>query len=248
MAEPPTKRARRTDSAAMWERNEDSLSPRPGSKSDKAGRDDRRRSRSRDKERQERRHERSLTRDRGYKERDRDRDRGYRDVRDTYDRRDRDRRDRDRSRSRDRRKGERFDPAFHSHSLTFANFTTSEANRDRSRSPAKNGTSTRTRSPPKGPRADRAKHDHDDRHKGRRDERNGDTLQVDQANGIHAPANDEDEDTLLKRVMGFTNFNTTNNKKVPGNNVYGVRKEKQTQYRQYMNRVGGFNRPLSPGA
>ena len=25
-----------------------------------------------------------------------------------------------------------------------------------------------------------------------------------------------------------------------------VRKEKKTEYRQYMNRVGGFNRPLSP--
>ncbi|MCJ1343681.1 hypothetical protein MMC31_001877 [Peltigera leucophlebia] len=51
---------------------------------------------------------------------------------------------------------------------------------------------------------------------------------------------------LMKEMMGFITFKSTKNKKVPGNNVYGVRKEKKTEYRQYMNRVGGFNRPLSP--
>ena len=50
----------------------------------------------------------------------------------------------------------------------------------------------------------------------------------------------------MRRAMGFTGFATTKNTKVKGNNVYGVRKEKKTEYRQYMNRVGGFNRPLSP--
>lgn len=54
------------------------------------------------------------------------------------------------------------------------------------------------------------------------------------------------EITLMRQMMGFVTFKTTKNKKVPGNNVYGVRKEKKTEYRQYMNRVGGFNRPLSP--
>ncbi|KPI36947.1 uncharacterized protein AB675_6022 [Cyphellophora attinorum] len=57
----------------------------------------------------------------------------------------------------------------------------------------------------------------------------------------------DDEDAALRRMMGFTSFKTTQNKKVPGNQIYGVRKEKKTVYRQYMNRVGGFNRPLSPG-
>lgn len=51
---------------------------------------------------------------------------------------------------------------------------------------------------------------------------------------------------MMKEMMGFVTFKSTKNKKVPGNNVYGVRKEKKTEYRQYMNRVGGFNRPLSP--
>ncbi|KAL8685091.1 MAG: hypothetical protein Q9218_007981, partial [Villophora microphyllina] len=60
---------------------------------------------------------------------------------------------------------------------------------------------------------------------------------------------DEDSDpetTMMRRMMGFANFKSTKNTKVPGNNVYAVRKEKKTEYRQYMNRVGGFNRPLSP--
>jgi len=50
----------------------------------------------------------------------------------------------------------------------------------------------------------------------------------------------------MGRLMGFTGFRTTKQTKVPGNDWYGVRKEKKTEYRQYMNRQGGFNRPLSP--
>jgi hypothetical protein len=58
---------------------------------------------------------------------------------------------------------------------------------------------------------------------------------------------DEDEETAMKRLMGFVGFKSTKNTKVPGNDkLYGVRKDKKTEYRQYMNRVGGFNRPLSP--
>jgi U4/U6.U5 tri-snRNP-associated protein 3 len=50
----------------------------------------------------------------------------------------------------------------------------------------------------------------------------------------------------MQAMMGFGGFGTTKNKKIAGNNVGYVRKEKKTEYRQYMNRVGGFNRPLSP--
>jgi U4/U6.U5 tri-snRNP-associated protein 3 len=65
---------------------------------------------------------------------------------------------------------------------------------------------------------------------------------------VDPPVEDEEDeaDKLMKRLMGFTSFKSTQNTKVPGNNIYGVRKEKKTEYRQYMNRVGGFNRPLSP--
>jgi U4/U6.U5 tri-snRNP-associated protein 3 len=65
---------------------------------------------------------------------------------------------------------------------------------------------------------------------------------------------DEDDDIVveddmmaqMQAMMGFGGFDTTKQKKIPGNNLGAVRKEKKTEYRQYMNRVGGFNRPLSP--
>ena len=57
---------------------------------------------------------------------------------------------------------------------------------------------------------------------------------------------DDDEWEMLK-VMGFGGVKSTKNTKVPGNDKnFGVRKDKQLQARQYMNRQGGFNRPLSP--
>jgi len=65
---------------------------------------------------------------------------------------------------------------------------------------------------------------------------------------------DEDPDVVveddgfadMQAMMGFGGFGTTKDKKVAGNNAGAVRKEKTTQYRQYMNRTKGFNRPLSP--
>ncbi|KAH0558967.1 hypothetical protein GP486_004411 [Trichoglossum hirsutum] len=50
--------------------------------------------------------------------------------------------------------------------------------------------------------------------------------------------NDEDEDdeaqAQMRLVMGFGDFGSTKQKKVTGNNIYGVRKDKKTEYRQYM--------------
>ncbi|KAI1714291.1 U4/U6.U5 small nuclear ribonucleoprotein 27 kDa protein [Ditylenchus destructor] len=64
----------------------------------------------------------------------------------------------------------------------------------------------------------------------------------------HAPKIDlescENVDEEMSKLMGFAGFDTTKNKKVPGN-VDGVSKiNKPRKYRQYMNRKGGFNRPL----
>lgn len=56
----------------------------------------------------------------------------------------------------------------------------------------------------------------------------------------------DDMESMMRRSMGFSRFRSTKNTKVPGNDIYGVRKEKKIEYRQYMNRPGGFNRPLSP--
>ena len=53
--------------------------------------------------------------------------------------------------------------------------------------------------------------------------------------------------TAVARMMGFGDFRSTKNTKVPGNDkLFAVSKYKKTEYRQYMNRTGGFNRPLSP--
>lgn len=57
---------------------------------------------------------------------------------------------------------------------------------------------------------------------------------------------DDGMDADMAAMMGFGGFGSTKGKKVVGNNIGAVRKEKKTEYRQYMNRVGGFNRPLSP--
>lgn len=57
----------------------------------------------------------------------------------------------------------------------------------------------------------------------------------------------DDDLAAMQAMMGFGGFGTTKGKKVVGNNAGGVRKEKTVEYRQYMNRQGGFNRPLSPG-
>lgn len=55
----------------------------------------------------------------------------------------------------------------------------------------------------------------------------------------------KDEEELMARVMGFSKFNSTKGKMVPGNQLIGaVHVVKKRRYRQYMNRKGGFNRPL----
>ncbi|RUS33324.1 hypothetical protein BC938DRAFT_472106, partial [Jimgerdemannia flammicorona] len=58
------------------------------------------------------------------------------------------------------------------------------------------------------------------------------------------PAEDEDPEAAMRRMMGFGGFETTKNKHVPGTDVSAVSIKKTRQYRQYMNRRGGFNRPL----
>ncbi|KAF9958049.1 hypothetical protein BGZ72_000980 [Mortierella alpina] len=54
----------------------------------------------------------------------------------------------------------------------------------------------------------------------------------------------EDEEARMMALMGFGGFDSTKGKKVAGADVSGADIKKQRQYRQYMNRRGGFNRPL----
>ena len=118
----------------------------------------------------------------------------------------------------------------------------------RSRSPARKGTRDRSRTPPsRGPRSDRR---HDRKDPGSRSMETPDSQRApkdDMDMDIDAEGTEGDDiDNLMRKYMGFSRFRSTKNTKVPGNDIYGVRKEKKTQYRQYMNRTGGFNRPLSP--
>uniref|UniRef100_A0A7S1BT38 U4/U6.U5 small nuclear ribonucleoprotein 27kDa protein domain-containing protein n=1 Tax=Corethron hystrix TaxID=216773 RepID=A0A7S1BT38_9STRA len=57
------------------------------------------------------------------------------------------------------------------------------------------------------------------------------------------------EDEAMKKVMGFSgSFGSTKEKKVADNHTTAAKgaasKNKARKYRQYMNRKGGFNRPL----
>merc|ERR1712154_44165 len=54
----------------------------------------------------------------------------------------------------------------------------------------------------------------------------------------------DDEQVDMMKLMGFANFDTTKGKKVEGTDVSGVNIQRKRRYRQYMNRRGGFNRPL----
>lgn len=147
---------------------------------------------------------------------------------------------RDRSTSRDRNPrgprrggGDDFPPHRDHH-------TTSRPNR--SRSPARTPRdTTRQRSPPRQPhRSNRGGG-------GATAPRDSHKVARSEDVAMASAPDDEDEEAAMKRLMGFSGFKSTKNTKVPGNDrLYGVRKDKQTQYRQYMNRVGGFNRPLSP--
>lgn len=52
------------------------------------------------------------------------------------------------------------------------------------------------------------------------------------------------EEIDMMKMMGFAGFDTTKGKQVNGNDAGGVHHVVRRKYRQYMNRRGGFNRPL----
>ena len=244
MEEPPAKRPRHDDRDRVRKDTASPRSPLPYDDRDRArvkdtrsnGHDSRRSQRERDDHDRKRKRSRSRSRSPYKKERDhdskrrersRDRDRSYRD---------RDGAGGGRSR-RDRSRDNHRDPKSRRYS------------RSRSPPPQRNGNNTvkRERSPALPPRSvpatsapssttPRTNNDRvrDVKPPTAQTQPNGDAMDTD------------DEEAAMRRIMGFGTFRSTKNTKVPGNNVYGVRKEKKTTYRQYMNRVGGFNRPLSP--
>lgn len=52
----------------------------------------------------------------------------------------------------------------------------------------------------------------------------------------------EENEPPLSKVLGFSGFKTTKGKKHV--DYSGVQLIKKRKYRQYMNRLGGFNRPI----
>ncbi|EED19288.1 conserved hypothetical protein [Talaromyces stipitatus ATCC 10500] len=241
MTEPPMKRARRTDISTMWDtdekRSRTSHTPEADSRhgssrpedSRTSTKDDQRRYRSRSRDRYPRKKDRSWSRDR-----DRDRDGG---KRDSY-KDGRGMRDRDRSTSRDRHYNRRGNAK--------------SGRPDRSRSP-RNGTRSRDY-PARDSKADYRDSKRDGVRRPDQRRTNGasrggtrDEEDIDPADMMSDIEDSDDIEAMMQKAVGFTKFRSTKNTKVPGNNIYGVRKEKKTEYRQYMNRVGGFNRPLSPG-
>eukprot|EP00929_Paragymnodinium_shiwhaense_P024543 TRINITY_DN15066_c0_g1_i1.p2 TRINITY_DN15066_c0_g1~~TRINITY_DN15066_c0_g1_i1.p2 ORF type:complete len:154 (+),score=38.60 TRINITY_DN15066_c0_g1_i1:133-594(+) len=56
--------------------------------------------------------------------------------------------------------------------------------------------------------------------------------------------NDMPEDQMLVKMMGFSAFDSTKGKDHSGSDLSDVKRATKRQYRQYMNRRGGFNRPL----
>lgn len=57
---------------------------------------------------------------------------------------------------------------------------------------------------------------------------------------------ENDTEAQMAALMGFGGFGSTKGTKVQGNptDVVVGKPVKKTEYRQYMNRKGGFNRPL----
>ena len=55
---------------------------------------------------------------------------------------------------------------------------------------------------------------------------------------------EQDEEAEMRKFLGFDGFNTTKGKEVLDNHAGAVASRTSREYRQYMNRKGGFNRPL----
>uniref|UniRef100_A0A8C5M235 U4/U6.U5 small nuclear ribonucleoprotein 27 kDa protein n=1 Tax=Leptobrachium leishanense TaxID=445787 RepID=A0A8C5M235_9ANUR len=129
--------------------------------------------------------------------------------------RERERRRRERSRSRERRRSRSRSP-----------------HRRRSRSPR------RPRSSSLSPL--RAKERRDDEKKDPKE-----TTGVAKEMTVEELEGKTEEEIEMMKLMGFDGFDTTKGKKVDGSvNAYAINVSQKRKYRQYMNRKGGFNRPL----
>ncbi|KAF8821709.1 hypothetical protein IE077_004290 [Cardiosporidium cionae] len=66
------------------------------------------------------------------------------------------------------------------------------------------------------------------------------------SSGEERVENDLTEEQLLRKLLGFSEFDSSKGKEHGNSDLSGVNRKTKRRYRQYMNRKGGFNRPLSP--
>ncbi|XP_061763051.1 U4/U6.U5 small nuclear ribonucleoprotein 27 kDa protein [Nerophis ophidion] len=136
------------------------------------------------------------------------------------------RRSRSNSRERDRRRRER------------------DRDRDRERRRSRSRSPHRRRS--RSPRRHRSSSLSPMRQKDRRDD---DRKETKSSKPVQISAEDmqgkTEEEIEMMKLMGFATFNTSKGKKSEGSTkAFAINVSMKRKYRQYMNRKGGFNRPL----
>ncbi|XP_061841936.1 U4/U6.U5 small nuclear ribonucleoprotein 27 kDa protein-like [Nerophis lumbriciformis] len=131
------------------------------------------------------------------------------------------RRSRSNSRERDRRRRER------------------DRDRDRERRRSRSRSPHRRRS--RSPRRHRSSSLSPMRQKESKDTKSSKPVQI-SAEDMQGKTEEEIE---MMKLMGFATFNTTKGKKSEGSTkAFAINVSMKRKYRQYMNRKGGFNRPL----
>ncbi|XP_049434350.1 U4/U6.U5 small nuclear ribonucleoprotein 27 kDa protein [Epinephelus fuscoguttatus] len=109
-----------------------------------------------------------------------------------------------------------------------------ERRRSRSRSPHRR----RSRSPPRRHRSSSPSDRRDDE---RKEAKSTKPIQI-SAEDMQGKTEEEIE---MMKLMGFGSFDSSKGRKTDGSvNAYAVNVTMKRKYRQYMNRKGGFNRPL----
>ncbi|XP_034397665.1 U4/U6.U5 small nuclear ribonucleoprotein 27 kDa protein [Cyclopterus lumpus] len=109
-----------------------------------------------------------------------------------------------------------------------------ERRRSRSRSPHRR----RSRSPPRRHRSSSPSPSEEQKEA---TEKSAKTIQISEED---MEGKTEEEIEMMK-LMGFGSFNTSKGRKTDGSvNAFAINVSMKRKYRQYMNRKGGFNRPL----
>ncbi|KAF7458427.1 U4/U6.U5 small nuclear ribonucleoprotein [Cryptosporidium felis] len=79
-----------------------------------------------------------------------------------------------------------------------------------------------------------------------RENKNVETAMKTELNDCEIENSPISESELIKKIFGIEQFDTSKNKDHSGSSLSCVNINSKRKYRQYMNRPGGFNRPLSP--